>query len=1021
MESSLQDHGHPEEQPARWLDRPLVPGLRIDRWTAIYAAVMLFVAFTRLWDLGTRSYCHDESIHAWEAWKLSTGRGYTHSPVYHGPLLYHITALVFALLGDSDVTGRLATSLAGIAIVFAPLAMRRWLGDKAVLAATVLMAISPVMMHRSRFIRHDQFTILFNLVLIVACLRYLDRRKPIYLYVAAASLALGFAGKETTFISYAIVGTYLAGVLIIDWLRTRDLRLETLVAQPAFDLVVVIGTLILPFASPLVIELLGHNPIDYTPGPMMFSLGIALVMFGIGAGIGLWWNPRRWAICAALFWGIFIPLFTTMFTNGAGIATGVVGQLGYWLSQHGEARGGQPWYYYLVQIGLYEFLPMMLAVGGIVLYALRRDAPVLIEDPQEHRPVPFVPLLIYWFLMSLVIYSWAGEKMPWLLLNIAVPMILLGGWALGRLLDADWKAIVSNRGQWLLLLIPLEIYTLIRLATLTPSTETTTEALSETLLWLLAIVFGLGLGVVIGSILAQLRGHDGRRIVVLSLLTLLALLTVRSALTLSFVNGDSAAELLVYAQGAPDVGIVARELEGLSRRLTGGLHLKIAYDNESSWPFVWYLRNYDQTTYFGQAPTGPLDADIVLVGTANESATTPFIEEGYLRREHRLVWWPYQDWYMQMTLASLWEDLTTEEGRSQLWDIFFFRKWDKSLTEWPYVSRFVMYMSPEIVRQLWDGGSETLMAQAPAEPNPYLEMWTSRVASRAIGTMGSGAGQLSSPKGIATDADGYLYVADSQNHRIQVFSPEGAFVREWGSQGMAAGQFQEPWGVAVASDGTVYVADTWNHRIQVFDRQGTYLREWGIFGETGEDVSRDGVFYGPRGLALDSDDNLYIADTGNKRVLKYSAQGLLLEAVGGPGGGSGQFQEPVGLAVDANGLVYVADTWNQRVQVLDSDLTYLREWQIRGWKSVSVQNKPYIAVDEHGTVWTTDPESHRVLGFVDGEIAAVFGQYGSGMDGLNMPTGLTIAPSGQLCIADSENHRVLIFEAFPLTLVDGTE
>jgi len=172
---------------------------------------------------------------------------------------------------------------------------------------------------------------------------------------------------------------------------------------------------------------------------------------------------------------------------------------------------------------------------------------------------------------------------------------------------------------------------------------------------------------------------------------------------------------------------------------------------------------------------------------------------------------------------------------------------------------------------------------------------------------------------------------------------------------------------------------------------------------------------------LDSDDNLYIADTGNKRVLKYSAQGLLLEAVGGPGGGSGQFQEPVGLAVDANGLVYVADTWNQRVQVLDSDLTYLREWQIRGWKSVSVQNKPYIAVDEHGTVWTTDPESHRVLGFVDGEIAAVFGQYGSGMDGLNMPTGLTIAPNGQLCIADSENHRVLIFEAFPLTLVDGTE
>ena len=90
---------------------------------------------------------------------------------------------------------------------------------------------------------------------------------------------------------------------------------------------------------------------------------------------------------------------------------------------------------------------------------------------------------------------------------------------------------------------------------------------------------------------------------------------------------------LVYAQGAPDAGIVAREIDDMSRRLTGGLHLKIAYDNETSWPFVWYLRNYDNAVYFGEAPSGPLDADVVLVGTANEAATTPFIGDGYVRRE----------------------------------------------------------------------------------------------------------------------------------------------------------------------------------------------------------------------------------------------------------------------------------------------------------------------------------------------------------------------------------------------------
>ncbi|MFO7698712.1 MAG: hypothetical protein R6X16_16370, partial [Anaerolineae bacterium] len=626
-------------------------------------------------------------------------------------------------------------------------------------------------------------------------------------------------------------------------------------------------------------------------------------------------------------------------------------------------------------------------------------------------PVPFVPLLVYWLVMSLAIYSWAGEKMPWLLLHIAVPMVLLGGWALGRLLETDWRAIASRGGLWLLLLVPLEIYTLVRLAMVSPSTQTTTEALSATILWIVSLVMGLALAVTIGSLLSRLSSRDAWRMLTLSAVTVLVLFTVRAALLLTFVNGDSASELLVYAQGAPDAGIVAREIDEISRRLTGGLHLKVAYDNETSWPFVWYLRNYDNAVYFGEAPSGPLDAPVVLVGTANEAATVPFIGEGYTRREHRLIWWPYQDWYMSMTPESLWEDISTPEGRRGLWNILFYRKWDKPLTEWPYVTRFAMYVSQDVVKQMWDGGTEALTAQLPTAPNAYLEKWTPLAASRAIGSAGSDQGQLRSPKGIAVGTAGNLYVADSQNHRIQVFTPDGSFLREWGTQGAGPGQLQEPWGVAVANDGTVYVADTWNHRVQVFAASGAYLREWGIFGETGDNVTLDGAFYGPRGVALDSAGNLYVSDTGNKRVLKYSAQGELLAAVGGSGEGPGQFQEPVGLAVGDDGTVYVADTWNKRIQAFDADLSYVREWPVKGWNSVSVTNKPYLAVDASGTVWATDPESHRVLGFVDGEIAVVFGQYGSGLDGLNMPTGLSVVEPGQICVSDSENHRVMVYDA----------
>jgi uncharacterized protein (TIGR03663 family) len=936
LEADVQETTTIPAEQGSWLDRPLIPGIKVDRWTALYVALMVLVALTRLWDLSTRSYSHDESIHAWEAWKLLTGRGYVHSPVYHGPFLYHITALIYALFGDSDVTGRLGTSLASIAIVMMPLFMIKWLGRLGVLATTLLMAVSPVMMHRARFIRHDQFAILFNLILLVAILHYLDQRRPRYLYYAAAALSLGFAGKETTFITYAIFGSFLGAMMLWQWMQSRGWRLERLMALPSFDLVVVIGTLILPFASPLVIQMLGRNPVDYSAGGVIFSLGIALVMFAIGAGIGLWWNPRRWLICAGLFWAIFFPLFTTMFTNGAGIVTGVVGQLGYWLSQHGESRGGQPWHYYLVLTVVYEFLPMLLAGGGIIAYALswrRRDRVEPVEIVSPVSAVPFTPLMIYWLGLAIVIYSWAGEKMPWLLLHIAVPMTIVAGQALGNLFHTDWRALAERRGLWLLLLVPLEIYTLVRMASLRPSTDTTIEALSTTMMWIVAVLIGLALAWVIGTLLARLTRGDAWRMLALSLCTVLLLLTVRTAFRLTFVNGDSAAELLVYAQGAPDAGIVAREIEDMSRRLTGGLHLRVAYDNEVSWPYVWYLRNYDNAIYFGEAPTGPLDADVVLVGVSNEAATRPFLGDNYIRREHRLIWWPYQDWYMRMdpllllpklrdpeARAELWQGLGDPAQWRALWDVLFYREWDRSLTDWPYVSRYAMYVRRDVTLQLWDSGAEALAALAPARPDPYLELWESRVADRAIESTGLQAGPMNAPKGIDVDAAGNLYVADSQNHRILTFDASGASLNQWGSEGAMTGQFQEPWDVAVSPDGLVYVADTWNHRIQVFTAQGDLVRSWGRFGEVTGDVAEDGVFYGPRALALDDEGNLYVADTGNKRIIKYDPQGQLLTAVGGAGTEPGEFQEPVGLAIGPDGNLYVADTWNHRIQVLTPDL-----------------------------------------------------------------------------------------------------
>ena len=159
-----------------------------------------------------------------------------------------------------------------------------------------------------------------------------------------------------------------------------------------------------------------------------------------------------------------------------------------------------------------------------------------------------------------------------------------------------------------------------------------------------------------------------------SLVIVLFALTVRIAWMVTFIDADVVTEFLLYAQGAPDTGIVARELETLSRRLTGGLHMKVAYDDDSSWPFVWYLRDYDNAQFYGKKPAGPFDAEVVIVGSANEAGVKPLLGNKYYRRQYRMIWWPNQDWYMSLSLDRLSKNLKDPGERKKLWDVVFNRK-----------------------------------------------------------------------------------------------------------------------------------------------------------------------------------------------------------------------------------------------------------------------------------------------------------------------------------------------------------
>jgi DNA-binding beta-propeller fold protein YncE len=177
------------------------------------------------------------------------------------------------------------------------------------------------------------------------------------------------------------------------------------------------------------------------------------------------------------------------------------------------------------------------------------------------------------------------------------------------------------------------------------------------------------------------------------------------------------------------------------------------------------------------------------------------------------------------------------------------------------------------------------------------------------GVQGATPGRFGYPTDVATDRYGNFYVAEyGENDRIQVFSPEGKWLREWGGHGYELGEFLRPRSIAIDKHDRLFVADSCNHRIQVFSLEGKLLFWWGTRG------SRPGELCYPYDLAIGPDDCLYVCEYGNSRVQKFSLEGRPLGLWGRPGRGPGELDNPYALAVDSQGAVSLADSGNHRIQ-----------------------------------------------------------------------------------------------------------
>jgi sugar lactone lactonase YvrE len=381
--------------------------------------------------------------------------------------------------------------------------------------------------------------------------------------------------------------------------------------------------------------------------------------------------------------------------------------------------------------------------------------------------------------------------------------------------------------------------------------------------------------------------------------------------------------------------------------------------------------------------------------------------------------------YIGRTWRHLQPFFTDPVVRHAVWEIWLnrdFSEWgtlnnaDLSIQNWSPGDRMKMYVRKDIAALLWDFGVTPASLEPGSLEDPYAKGMTRLQAQTVVGSDGTEPGQFKAPRSVAIGRDGSLYVADTFNHRVQHLAPDGTVLQVWGEFADEAqteapgGTFNEPWGIAVAPDGTVYVADTWNHRVQRFSSTGAFLTMFGTFGQA--ETPTD--FWGPRAVSVDSHGRVFVADTGNKRIAIFDSRGQPLGQFGGVGFEPGQLDEPVGLAIDSLDQVYVADTWNQRVQVFAETstnvYTVVREWPMDAWYGQSLDNKPHLAIGPEDRVCASDPEGYRVLCFnTEGNFEQGWGEFGAGLDQFGLVAGLAYAPDGSVWVVDAGNTRLMQF------------
>ena len=283
------------------------------------------------------------------------------------------------------------------------------------------------------------------------------------------------------------------------------------------------------------------------------------------------------------------------------------------------------------------------------------------------------------------------------------------------------------------------------------------------------------------------------------------------------------------------------------------------------------------------------------------------------------------------------------------------------------------------------------------------------------------------PFGVAIDTDGNVYVIDK--HKIRKITPNREVSTLAGSTegflddlGINA-QFNEPKGLAIDSENNIYIADTFNHKIRKITPDGMVTTFAGSTEGFSEGIGVSSQFSFPNGIAVDSEDNIYVADVGNHRIRKITPFGVVSTLAGSTSGfadGTGsaaQFQRPTGVAVDSKNNIYVTDTFNFRIRKVTplgmvSTLTVNNKGGVGSF--VQFSRPRGIVVDSKNNIYVTEIDTDRILKITPlsrvstlaGGVVRGFEDGTASVAKFNYPLGLAVDSEDNVYVADVNNYKI---------------